>query len=347
MPRTPLRPTTGHLLLSETAANRVVRVEVDAGGGLGTKTLFAGGEGVAYAGQPLRQPRGIASFSNTVYVAEGVPGGRILRFSKWGTFKEVTADFSATPYAGCVPTALALSPDGGSLYVSDAHTLFLAGGGAAWANVPTNGYYGTNSFGETIYKIQARSGDVSIFANAENCEDGETLPECHGVAVNAAGDVYCTAWFNKTNALYQGTGKLYRFSPDGTRLATCRIENPTVCYYDRESVYSPIVTNTQVQGAGILFTGNGIQDFWWTSATAALTEIHKVLDLGPWRSYLDVEVVNGRFFYTDPEYGLLWMRMGDSSATAIRSGLSVPSYLDYVVWSGPEPAPGGSLLSVK
>ncbi len=320
---------------------------MDAGGGLGTKTLFAGGEGVAYAGQPLRQPRGIASFSNTVYVAEGVPGGRILRFSKWGTFKEVTADFSATPYAGCVPTALALSPDGGSLYVSDAHTLFLAGGGAAWANVPTNGYYGTNSFGETIYKIQARSGDVSIFANAENCEDGETLPECHGVAVNAAGDVYCTAWFNKTNALYQGTGKLYRFSPDGTRLATCRIENPTVCYYDRESVYSPIVTNTQVQGAGILFTGNGIQDFWWTSATAALTEIHKVLDLGPWRSYLDVEVVNGRFFYTDPEYGLLWMRMGDSSATAIRSGLSVPSYLDYVVWSGPEPAPGGSLLSVK
>jgi len=347
VPRTPLRPITGHLLLSETVSNRIVRVAVDAGGGLDAESHFAGGEGMAYAGLPLRQPRGIASFSNAVYVAEGVAGGRILRFSKWGTFKEVTVDFSATPYAGCVPSALALSPDGGTLYVSDAHTLFLAGGNAAWANVPTNGYYGTNSFGETIYNVQARSGDVSVFANAANCAAGETLLECHGVAVNADGDVYCTAWFNKTSALFQSPGKLYQFSPEGTRLATLQIGNPTACYYDRESVYLPLATNTQVQGAGILFTGNGIQDFWWTSAVGPLTTFTKALDLGAWRNYLDIEIVNGRFLFTDPEYGLLWMRVGETAATAVLSGLSTPSYLDYVTWTGPEPPPSGTLFSLK
>jgi len=347
VPRTPLRQTAGHLLLSETVSNRVTRVAVDTGGGVEADTVFAGGTGVTYAGLPLRQPRGIAAFSNTVYVAEGVTGGRILRFNKWGTFKEVTADFSETPYSGCVPTALALSPDGETLYVSDAHTLFLAGGGATWANVPTNGYYGTNSFGETIYKVQARSGDVSVFADAANCAAGETLLECHGVAVDACGDVYCTAWFNKTSALFQSPGKLYRFAPDGTRLASLSIGNPAACYYARGNVYSPSVTNTQIQGDGILFTGNGIQDFWWTSAGGSLTPFPKVLDLGSWRNYLDVEVINGCFLYTDPEYGLLWMRTGETAAVTVLEGLSTPSYLDYVTWTGPEPPPGGTLMTLK
>jgi hypothetical protein len=62
---------------------------------------------------------------------------------------------------------------------------------------------------------------------------------------------------------------------------------------------------------------------------------------------LDVEVINGCFLYTDPEYGLLWMRTGETAAVTVLDGLSTPSYLDYVTWTGPEPPPGGTLMTLK
>ena len=345
LPHTSSRETIGHLLVSETVSNRVARLSVDSGYAVDRLDTFVGG-GALYADLPLREPRGLAAFSNTVYVAEGVEGGRVLRFNKWGTFKEVTVDFTDTPYSNCVPAALALAPDGETLYVSDAHTLFLVCGGVTWANVPTNGYYGTNGFGETVYKVNVRSHDVSVFANAANCVSGNTLLEPHGVAVDVEGNVYCTAWFNRTNAVYTSLGTLYKFAPDGTRLATLSINNPTVCCYDPLGSYHPVATNGLISGAGVLFTGYGMQDFWWTSAGSAMSAYPKLLDLNNWRNYLDAEVLDGRMWFTDPEYGVLWRRSGETTCEAVLSDLHTPSYLTYVPETGSEPAPSGTIIRI-
>ena len=347
LPHEPLRATAGHLLVSETVSNRVARVTVYADYAVESKGVFAGVAGAVYGGAPLRQPRGLAAHSNTVYVAEGVAGGRILKFSKWGTFKGVVADFSQTAYPGCVPAALALTTDGGTLYVTDAHTLFLAGGNSDWGNVPTNGYYSVNGFGETVYKVELRSRNVSVFANSSALASGNMLLEPQGLAVDGAGNVYCTAWFNKTNALYQATGSIYQFTPAGGLAASFDIGNPSVCYYDPAGTYVPEAANSQISGAGILFTGNGMQDFWWTAAGSGMTVRPKMLDLGNWRNYLDIEVVGGRMWFTDPEYGTLWRRMGETAREASVTGLFMPTYLTYVTETGGEPPPQGTMVSVR
>lgn len=347
LPRAPLRETLGHVLISETDANRVTRATIDAGGLLNVVDAFAGAAGAIYGGTPLRQPRGLATYSNMVYIAEGVVGGRILRFNKWGTFKEVVADFSASPYTGCVPTALDVSPDGQTLYVSDAHTLFITGANANWANVPGDGYYATRSFGETIYKVQVRSNAISIFANADNCAPNFTLLECHGIAVDDAGRVHCTAWFNRTNSLNQSSGTVYAFAPDGTRLATRDLGNPTACYYDRSGTYVPAAADPLVSGPGLLFTGNGMQDFWWSPVGESTLSNIKVLDLGNWRNYLDIEIVNGRFMFTDPEYSTLWLRTGEATRATGLTGLVTPSYLTFVPETGEEPPPVGTVLQLR
>ena len=346
LPRAPIREIRGKLLVSETLSNRVTRFTMDSLYVMDPEGTFAGGEDVFYAGTILRNPRGLASFSNAVYVAEGVEGGRVLRFSKWGTFKEVTVNFAATPYSSCVPTALAVSPDGGTLYVSDAHTLFLSGNNAVWANVPTNGYYSTNTFGEAVYKVNVHSRAVSIFADAANCTTGNTLLETHGLAVDSDSNVYCSAWYNKTGSVYTANGTLYKFASDGTRLVALSIGNPTVCYYDPSGTYVPAAASALVTGAGVLFTGNGMQDFWWTAASGNLGTYPKIVDLNNWRNYMDAEVVDGRMWFTDPEYGTLWCRTGEAACEATLTGLVTPSYLAFVQVTGLEPPPLGTLMSI-
>lgn len=347
VPPAPLRATDWQMLLSETATNRVVRLTVDSMGVVDRAGVFAGDDGSTYDGVALRCPRGLASFSNTVYIAEGVEGGRVLRFSKWGTYKGVHADFSQTACSNCVPTALAVSPDGNTLYVTDAHTLYLKGGDVAWANVPTNGYYGTNGYGDAVYKIDRASRTISVFADASNCGSGNAPLECHGVAVDGEGRVYCTAWFNKTNALYQSLGTVYQFDSDGTSQGSCAMGNPTVCYFDATGTYEPVATNALIAGPGVLFSGNGMQDFWWTAAGGGLSPYLKMLDLWLWRNYMDAEVVEGRMWFTDPEYGILWRRSGEVSRESILTGLAAPTYLTGIRVSGSEPPPEGTIVTLR
>jgi len=347
LPQEPLRGTAGHLLVSETVSNRVTRVTVYGDYSVEAVGVFAGMEGSIYGGVPLRQPRGLAAYSNAVYVAEGVAGGRVLKFSKWGTFKGVVADFSQTAYPGCVPAALALTADGATLYVTDAHTLFLAGNNVDWKNVPTNGYYSVNSFGETVYKIALPSHGVSVFADSSALGTGNMLLEPQGLAVDGAGNVYCTAWFNNTNALYNSEGRVHQFNPSGERVAVLSIGNPSACYYDPAGTYAPSAANGQISGAGILFAGNGMQDFWWTAAGSGMTDRTKMLDLGNWRNYLDLEVLDGRLWFTDPEYGTLWRRTGDTAREAALTGLRMPTYLAYVTETGGEPPPSGTMMTVR
>jgi hypothetical protein len=345
VPSSPLRATSWQMLVSETGSNRVTRLTVDSMGVVDRAGVFAG-EGTTYDGTALRSPRGLASFSNTVYIAEGVPGGRILRFSAWGTYKGVQADFSQTDSSNCVPTALAVSPDGNTLYVTDARTLYLRANEAMWANVPTNGYYATNGFGEVVYKINRASKAISVFADASSCVAGSTLLECHGVAADDNGRVYCTTWFNKTNALYQTLGTLYQFGADGTRQATYTLGNATICYFDPSGAYAPATANTSISGAGVLFSGNGMQDLWWAAAGGGLNPVLKLLDMGSWRNYMDAEVIDGRLWFTDPEFGTLWRRSGDASRESILTGLGTPTYLTRVQVTGTEPPPPGTIVTV-
>ncbi len=347
LPRTPLRKITGHLLIAETVSNRVAKVSVDEGCGLDPDGFFAGGEDVSYDGLALRQPRGLAVFSNAVYVAEGVAGGRVLRFSKWGTFKEVLVDFSKTDYTECVPAALACTHDGKTLYVTDAHTLFMAGNGVSWGGAPTNGYYNVNSFGETVYKIDVSSRAVSVFADSSSLPGNDMLLEPRGIAVDQYGNVYCPAWYNNTNSLYTTAGWIYKFNNSGVRQEKINCGNPSVCYYDPEGVYDPPAGDARISGSGIVFTGNGISDFWWVEAGSDMSVFPKLLDLGAWRTYLDVEVLNKRMVYTDPEYGTLWRRMGDTYGVAVLTGLFTPTYLAFAEETGPEPPPLGTFLSVQ
>lgn len=296
---------------------------------------------------PLRSPRGLASFSNTVYVAEGVAGGRVLQFSKWGTFRRVVLDFSRSPFPECFPAALAVTPDGQALYVTDAHTLFIAGSDVAWANVPSNGYYNVNSYGETVYRIELPACAVSVFADSSSLASGNLLLEPRGVAVDAENNVYCSAWFNKTTSLSNGPGSVYRFDAAGVLQAAAGVQNPSVCYYDPDGAYEPAATNALIAGPGLIHTAFGIEDFWWTAAGGSLSVRPKLLDLGSWRDYLDVEVVDGRMWYTDPEFGTLWRRTGENAREASLTGLCLPTYLTYVTETGPEPPPVGTLLEVK
>ncbi len=347
LPRVPLRPTAGRLLVSESVSNRVTSLTVDTGYAVEREGPFAGGAGLTYGGIPLRSPRGVVAFSNKVYIAEGVAGGRILRFSKWGTYKQVTLDFSLTAYSDCVPTALALTPDGQTLYVTDAHTLFIAGNDVAWANVPTNGYYNVNSYGETIYKIDLATRAVSVFADSSSVAAGNLLLEPRGVAVDASNNVYCSAWFNKTTSLSNGAGSLYRFDSTGVRQASVGIQNPSVCYFDPDGIYVPEATNALISGAGILHTAFGIEDFWWTPAGGDLATRSKMLDLGTWTDYLDAEVVDGRMWFTDPEHGTLWRRTGEAVREATLTGLYTPTYLTFIKETGPEPSPAGTRVIVQ
>lgn len=347
VPTSPLRATDWQMLVSETGSNRVTRLTVDTMGVVDRAGVFAGGDGAAYGCMALRSPRGLASFSNTVYISEGVAGGRILRFSKWGTYKGVQADFSQSAYSNCVPTALAVSPDGSTLYVTDVRTLYLRGNDTAWGNVVTNGFYGTNGFGDAVYKIDRSSQSVSVFADASKCVTGNTLLECHGVAVDGDGRVYCTAWFDKTNALFQSLGTVYQFGPDGTRQATRAMGNPVVCYFDESSVYVPVATNALISGPGILFTANGAQDFWWTVAGSGLSVYPKMLDLSFWRNYMDAEVISGRMWFTDPEFGILWRRNGETLREASLTGLASPTYLARVQVTGNEPPSQGTIVAVR
>jgi len=237
LPQAPLRPTRGRMLVSETESNRVTRLAVDTGYAVEAESTFAGAAGTAYGGMPLRSPRGLAAFSNTVYLAEGVAGGRVLQFSKWGAFKRVLFDFSQSAYSGCVPAALAVSPDGQALYVTDAHTLFIAGNDVAWANVPSNGYFNVNSYGETVYKIALPSRAASVFADSSRLASGNVLLEPRGVAVDAENNVYCSAWFNKTTSLSNGAGSVYRFDAAGVLQASAGVQNPSVCHFDPAGVW--------------------------------------------------------------------------------------------------------------
>lgn len=45
--------------------------------------------------------------------------------------------------------------------------------------------------------------------------------------------------------------------------------------------------------------------------------------------------------------GTLWMRVGETSGAAVLTGLSTPSYLTFVIETGPEPSPVGTALSVR
>ena len=347
LPRAPLRPAFGQLLVSETLSNRVSKLSVDTGYYVEKGGTFAGAPGALYGGVPLRSPRGLAAFSNTVYLAEGVEGGRVLQFNKWGTFKRVLFDFSQSAYSNCVPAALALALDGQALYVSDAHTLFIAGNDVAWANVPTNGYYTVNSYGETVYKIEVPSRAVSVFADSSSLASGNLLLEPRSLAVDANSNVYCSAWYNKSTSLSNGSGSVYRFDSAGVRQASVGAQNPSVCYYDPVGVYVPAATNALIAGPGIVHTAFGAEDFWWTAAGGDLSVRPKLLDQGSWRDYLDVEVVDGRMWFTDPEFGTLWRRTGEASREAALTGLFTPTYLAYSPETGPEPPPAGSLLSVR
>ncbi len=347
LPKTPLRPKQGELLLSETLSNRVMRISFDTGNMHDVEDkLFAGGEGVTYNGIALRQPRGLANYSNYVYVAEGVAGGRILKFSKWGIFKSVALDFSQTAYADCVPAALALTPDGKSIYVTDAHMLYIESDGTEWSNTMPAGYLNTNTYGRTVYKFNLTDQAVSVFADDSNLPSNYQLIEPRGVAVDNHGNVYFTSWYNYSNTLYKATGRTYYYNSDGVVQGNFEIQNTSLCYYDPIGIYDPLPGDSSISGAGIITSGYGIADIFWSpEKTAPASDYKKIIDNDFWRIYIDAEVINGELFYTDPVFKTLWSRTGDAARRAELTNLVSPTYMTFVAVSGEEPpTPGTKLL---
>lgn len=231
--------------------------------------------------------------------------------------------------------------------MTDARLLYVAGNNGAWRNVPGNGYFVTNSFGETVFKLALPSGALSVFASSSSLTSGSLLIEPRGLAVDGSNNVYCSAWYSKANMVTNDSGAVYRFSVSGVRQASVAVQNPSVCCYDPSGLYAPAATSALIGGPGVLHTGNGIQDFWWTAANGAMSARAKVLDLGLWRDYLDAEVVDGLMWYTDPEYGVVWRRAGDALGEVVATGLGAPTYLASVYVDGPEPPPAGSVLTLR
>ena len=349
LPRDLLRPKEGELLISETVSNRVIRLSFDSGNAydIGDE-YFAGGDGVTYNGTALREPRGLAVYSNYVYIAEGIAGGRILKFSKWGSFKSVALDFSQTVYSNCVPAALAVTPDGQSLYVTDAHTLYIKGDGSEWSNGMPSGYLSTNTYGETVFKVDPKLHTVSIFADSDILDNGKDLVEPRGVAVDADGRVYFNSWYNDPDQLYNAAGYAYQVDSSANVLAGWLTGNLTTCYYDPIGEYSPAAGNVANPGPGIILSGFGIQDFFWVEPGSSMGSTPpKLLDNGYWRTYMDAEVINGQLYYTDPGYGNLYRRLGDNNRTVELSGLAEPTYMTFSEVSGEEPPAEGTVILVQ
>ncbi|MDD2600864.1 MAG: hypothetical protein PHO37_16850 [Kiritimatiellae bacterium] len=348
LPRTPLREKIGELLIAETVSNRVMRVAIDTGGGCSLEgRLFAGDNDVTYDNTPLRQPRGLAAYSNYVYVAEGVAGGRILKFSKWGTFKGVALDFSQSTYPGCVPAALAVTPDGQSLYVTDAHTIFIKGNGTTWSNVMTNGYLSVNSYGATVYKVNHGNHTASVFVNVNNLPVGNALIEPRGVAVDEYGNVYFTSWYNDPTKLYNANGGIYHYNSAGVMQAFVQIGNPSASYYDPIGNYHPPAGGISVGGPGIITAAYGNQDIFWTAAGGSMTSLVKLLDNNLAHTYLDVEVINGQLWYTDAARGSISRRSGDNANIVELTGLAAPTYMAFVEITGTEPPAEGTIMFIK
>jgi len=302
---------------------------------------------VTYNGTPLREPRGLAACSNYVYVAEGVAGGRILKFSKWGTFRGVALDFSQTAFSGCVPAALAVTPDGSSLYVTDAHTIFIESGGGAWENVMTNGYLDVNTYGETVYKVNPSSHSASVFVNTSNLPVGNQLVEPRGIAVDDNGNVYFTSWYNDPDNLDDTAGRIYYYNPAGVMQAVISTGNPSSCYYDPVCVYDPPSVNTVTPGPGIVTCGFGIQDIFQSPAGTGMTTRPKIMDNSYWRTYIDVEVINEQVWYTDPAFGVLWLRTGYAARSAVLTDLTTPTYMTFAEVTGTEPPAEGTIIMIQ
>jgi len=345
----PQRQTRGWLLVSESETNRVTRMICDTAHGLSADGVFAGGDGVTYAGKPLRNPRGLVFYSNLVYVAEGVAGGRVLMFSRWGRFRSEVVDFANSVYPDCVPAALAVTPDGGRLYVTDAHELDT--GSTKHGSLTTNDL-ASAGYGETIYTVDIADGVPHVFVDSSDC-GGKTLLEPRGVAVDGAGNVYCSSWYDSTTALEDsGYGCVYLFaSLGGTYNKRITLTHPSVCYYDSSTnSYVPAVTNAGAMGPGVIFTGSGIQDLFWTSQ-GGLSISDKLLDMGGmWRTYLDVETIDGWVFFTEPAEGTIWLRTGggaDDSRASAFEGLVAPAYLTFIPDDGACRPPSGTLLRLQ
>lgn len=346
LPTAPLRPKVGELLLSETGSNRVIRISFDEGNAYDVEDqYFAGGDGVAYGGTPLREPRGLAAYSNTVYIAEGIAGGRILKFSKWGSFKSVALDFSQTAYSDCVPAALAVTPDGNNLYVTDVRTLYIENDGSTWSNGMPDGYLSTNAYGRTVYKVDPKLHTASVFVDQNDMPSGYDLIEPRGVCVDDNGNVYFTSWYNDTNNLYDALGRIYKFNSAGVLQDAFTKGNLSSCYYDLECVYDPPATNA-VPGPGIVTSGFGIQDIFWSPLDDLSTQ-PRIMDNGLWRTYLDVEVLNQQVWYTDPVFGNLYRRTGYASRVVELNGLAAPTYLTFAEVSGEEPPAQGTVILVQ
>jgi hypothetical protein len=348
LPSAPLRPKIGELLISETISNRVMRVSFDTANAYDVEeNYFAGGEGVNYNGAPLREPRGLATHSNTVYVAEGVAGGRILKFSKWGTFKAVAFDFSQSAYSDCVPAALALTPDGRSLYVTDAHTIYIQNNGTKWSNAMPVDYLDTHTYGSAIYKISLLNRTAAVFVDDSSLPSGNQLIEPRGVAVDGEGNVYFSSWYNDPTQLYDATGRVYYSNPAGEIQGNKELGNPSIFYYDPIGVYDPPAGNSAITGAGLILSGFGIQDIFWAPEQTVPSAAKKLLDNTPWHTYLDVEVINGRVYYTDPVFGILRRRTGDELQAVELSGLAAPTYMVFADVIGEEPPVPGTMMTVR
>ncbi len=172
------------MLVADAGANRVVRYCPNGQGQWCEDGFFT--RSASYAGRALTTPHGMTTCGDTVYVSEAVAGGRILAFSLQGLFRGVVTQFPAEN----VPDAIVCSPDGISLYVSDA--------------------FGTG--GDKIFRVNCSTGLREVFVDTTGW--GGTLRDPRGVACDGSGNLYVADFQTGFE-----DGYFRKFSPDGTLLA--------------------------------------------------------------------------------------------------------------------------------
>lgn len=138
-----------------------------------------------YDGGTFTTPWGLAVSGDRLFVSEAVAGGRILEFTKTGSFVKTVYDFGSTT----TPRMITLGPDG-SLYMSDAF----------------------GSAGDCIWKIDVNLNTASIFITTST----GTFANPHGLAFASDGNLYVAD--RDTVGAGTSNGRIKKFSNTGSLL---------------------------------------------------------------------------------------------------------------------------------